>query len=81
MSKTRRGKGRHRPTQTARNTPEALAPQDTPIDIVFEPAAPEVSWIDEEMAKTGEPVETTPSEDTPDADIPDAESLLAVDDD
>lgn len=76
MSKTRRGKGRHRPPQTARNTPEALAPQDTPIDIVFEPAVPEVSWIDEEMAKAEEPVETMPSED-----IPDAESLLAVDDD
>ena len=76
MSKTRRGKGRHRPTQTARNTPEALAPQDTPIDIVFEPAAPEVSWIDEEMAKSGEPVETMQS-----PDVIDAESLLAVDDD
>jgi len=76
MSKTRRGKGRHRPTQTARNTPEAFPPQDTPIDIVFEPAVQEVSWIDEEMAKVGEPVETMPSED-----IPDAESLLAVDDD
>lgn len=85
MSKKRRGKGRHRPPQTARNTPEALAPQDTPVDIVFKPIPPEVSWIDQEQPLAQEADTGTDMDEAEQAEamqnIADAESLLAIDDD
>lgn len=85
MSKKRRGKSRHRPPQTSRNTPEALAPQDTPVDIVFEPIPPEVSWIDTERPLTKEADTDTDMSEGEQAEvmqsIADAESLLAIDDD
>lgn len=54
MSKKRKSKYRHRPVQTARNTPEANAPQTEPVEITFEQTA-EDTWMPE--MKPADPME------------------------